>query len=371
MQLQLEAEPSIFHLEISIPSLVCALSVFIDKGKQKRGALKVKRQQPERETILNAIAVARSSAFPSNLSMGLRLKPHLLFLLIISLSSPSHQLQDPALIDRIVRDSAFRSYLTDHHKTAVVYNVSLPPSVSGATVETVRYRTSSLRRHGASVSEFHVAPGVVVHPHSKRLILVIQNLGNLSSVYGSYRNISGFQLVSPVLGLLFYRAASIFNSSIPPELEILVTKRPIAVDFSGLEQSTKGRRVLCALFELDGKLSLSNVTRSNACSARSQGHFALVVETIENAGGGEEMKLSGWKVVVVSVAAGAFSAVLLGLILVAMVTAKWKRLRTAEMERRAYEEEALQISMVGHVRAPAAAMVRTTPRLENDDAPPW
>jgi len=36
------------------------------------------------------------------------------------------------------------------------------------------------------------------------------------------------------------------------------------------------------------------------------------------------------------------------------------------MERRAYEEEALQVSMVGHVRAPTAPGTRTLPRISDD-----
>ncbi|KAG6534395.1 uncharacterized protein LOC122043637 [Zingiber officinale] len=312
--------------------------------------------------------------------MALPLGPRFLFLLLIQALVPPSSLQlhlDPGLIDRIVRDSAFRSYLVDHQKTAVVYNVSLPPSIPGVSAATVRFRTGSLRRHGAAVGEFRVAPGVVVRPRSRRLVVVAQNLGDLSSAYDGYRNISGFRLVSPVLGLLFYRAASVRNASVPPELEILATRGPITVDFSGLARCSRGSRVLCALFESDGNLSLSNATRGGTmCRARTQGHFALVVESAGSGGrsGGEtemEMKLSGWKVVVVSVAAGAFSSVLLGLVAVAVVTAQRKRMRTAEMERRAYEEEALQVSMVGHVRAPTAAVVRTAPCLENDVAPSW
>lgn len=311
--------------------------------------------------------------------MALPLGPRFLFLLLILIlvPPPSLQLQlDPGLIDRIVRDSAFRSYLVDHQKTAVVYNVSLPPSVAGVAAAAVRFRTGSLRRHGAVVGEFRVAPGVVVRPRSRRLVVVAQNLGDLSSAYDGYRNISGFRLVSPVLGLLFYRAASVRNSNVPPELEILATRGPITVDFSGLARCSRESRVLCALFESDGNLSLSNATRGGTvCRARTQGHFALVVESAGSGGsGGEmemEMKLSGWKVVVVSVAAGAFSSVLLGLVGVAVVTAQRKKMRTAEMERRAYEDEALQVSMVGHVRAPTAAVVRTAPSLENDVAPSW
>ncbi|PKA51016.1 hypothetical protein AXF42_Ash007673 [Apostasia shenzhenica] len=40
--------------------------------------------------------------------------------------------------------------------------------------------------------------------------------------------------------------------------------------------------------------------------------------------------------------------------------------RMAEMKRREYEDEALRVTMVGHVRAPAAAAVRTSPEMEEE-----
>nr|XP_009776124.1 PREDICTED: uncharacterized protein LOC104225947 [Nicotiana sylvestris]XP_016456235.1 PREDICTED: uncharacterized protein LOC107780211 [Nicotiana tabacum] len=43
-----------------------------------------------------------------------------------------------------------------------------------------------------------------------------------------------------------------------------------------------------------------------------------------------------------------------------------KKARMEELVRRAYEEEALQVSMVGHVRAPTAAGTRTVPTIEHD-----
>ncbi|XP_010919413.1 uncharacterized protein [Elaeis guineensis] len=303
--------------------------------------------------------------------MALPSKPHLLLLLllppIVMLPSLSHQAQDPRVIDRIVRDSAFQSYHTKHHKTAIAYKLPLPSSLSAVAAETVRYRAGSLRRYGAAIKEFRVAPGVFVHPHIKRLIVVRQNLGNLSAIYNAYGNISGFQLVSPVLGLLFYNAAGLRNSSSKnlSELEILVARRPIAVDFSRVVGNLQRLRPLCAMFELDGNVSLSNQTASNKCLSRRQGHFALVIESAKS----ENSKVSEWKVVVVSVVAGAFVTVLLGLMVVAVASARRKRYQREEMERRAYEEEALQISMVGHVRAPTASVARTAPALENDYAP--
>nr|XP_025888209.1 uncharacterized protein LOC101267435 isoform X2 [Solanum lycopersicum] len=43
-----------------------------------------------------------------------------------------------------------------------------------------------------------------------------------------------------------------------------------------------------------------------------------------------------------------------------------KKARMEELVRRAYEEEALQVSMVGHVRAPIAAGTRTVPTIEHE-----
>ncbi|VAH34948.1 unnamed protein product [Triticum turgidum subsp. durum] len=49
------------------------------------------------------------------------------------------------------------------------------------------------------------------------------------------------------------------------------------------------------------------------------------------------------------------------------VTVQRRKSEMAEMERRAYEEEALRVAMVGHVRAPSACGSRTTPdELENE-----
>nr|XP_010934162.1 uncharacterized protein LOC105054370 [Elaeis guineensis] len=294
-------------------------------------------------------------------------KPHLLLLLLPSLimfPPPSHQTQYPRLIDRIVRDSAFQSYRTKHHK-----KTAIPPSLSGVAAETVRYRAGSLKRYGAAIREFRVPPGVFVHPYVERLIVVRQNLGNLSSIYSGHGNISGFQLVSPVLGLLFYNATSLHSSSSKnlSELKVLVARKSITINFSRVVGDLRRLRPLCAVFKLDGNVSLSNQTASNICVSREQGHFALVVESSKSTDGVEkEVKVSKWKVVVVSVAAGVFGAVLLGLIVVAVASARRKRYQKEEMERRAYEEEALQISMVGHVRTPAAAVVRTVPTLENN-----
>ncbi|XP_072986076.1 uncharacterized protein [Typha latifolia] len=281
----------------------------------------------------------------------------LLLLLVFLITSPTSSKQaqeDPLPIDPIVRDYAMQAYHAKHRKTAVAYNLTLPPTLSGVIAETVRYRGGSLRRHGVVIKEFSVPPGVVAHPHAKRLLIVYQNLGNLSSAYFSYRNVTGFKLVSPVLALLFYSSS--------PSLQILVSKKPITVNFSASVREVE--KPLCMLFDFDGNVSLTNQTQGNVCVTRRQGHIALVLQGNYE----EKEKISRWKIVLVEVVGGAFGAVLLGLMLVAMVGVKRRRTRMAAMERKAYEEEALQVSMVGHLRAPVAAAARTSPALEDEYA---
>jgi hypothetical protein len=108
------------------------------------------------------------------------------------------------------------------------------------------------------------------------------------------------------------------------------------------------------------------VSGTNVCQASDQGHFALVVggASDDSGGGGEAENIgvvSKWKLALFGAALGAGGTVLLGLVAVAVVTVQRRKSEMAELERRTYEEEALRVSIVGHVRAPSAAGSRTTP----------
>ncbi|KAG0449576.1 hypothetical protein HPP92_027307 [Vanilla planifolia] len=121
---------------------------------------------------------------------------------------------------------------------------------------------------------------------------------------------------------------------------------------------------MCAVFQLDGRVELSTRVGGSLCVTKKLGHIALVEKA------GMEENGRRWKTIAGRWWAAAVAAGLLGLILVAMVKGKRKRWRMAEMERRAYENEALQVSMVGHVRAATAPVVRTAPELEKEFMPP-
>ncbi|KAL0907591.1 hypothetical protein M5K25_022009 [Dendrobium thyrsiflorum] len=276
----------------------------------------------------------------------------LFLLLLISLTTSSPTPDRRRLIDNIIHSAALHSY-PKRHKTAVPYAVSLPLALSAATAHAMRFRAGRLRRQGADFKEFHLSPGLVAHPHSKRLLIVHQNLGNLSD---SLYSLPGYQLISPVLGLLIYDAIG-SNST---ELDVKVTKAPIELDFSRIAGVPEIKEeLLCAVFGLGKQVEV--LGRGRVCLVKGQGHFGLVVER------GMEKVVRRWKLVVAAATAGAMGAVLIGLVVVAVVKGKKKERRMAEMERRAYENEALRVSMVGHLRAYTAAAVRTAPAMEREE----
>ncbi|PON64059.1 hypothetical protein TorRG33x02_274100 [Trema orientale] len=292
-----------------------------------------------------------------------------------STRTEAQAIRSARLLDLLIRDYTFKSFDASF-TTGIVHSVSLPPNFSGIGVNIARFRCGSLRRYGAQVKEFHLGIGVTIHPCVERVVIVNQNLGyNWSNIYYENYDLSGYQLVSPVLGLLAYNAGSDLNSSNPFEVGIVAGEKPISVNFENITKvrNASGLTPLCAIFDGDGKVSLTKQASPFVCLARKNGHFGLVTEkpspaTLDGDGGRKESK---WKVAVGSSIGAALGAFLLGLLLVAMLVRVKKRTRMEELERRAYEEEALQVSMVGHIRAPMASNTRTMPNsIEHEYIPP-
>ncbi|XP_059664552.1 uncharacterized protein LOC132310391 [Cornus florida] len=287
-----------------------------------------------------------------------------------STESEGQSIKSARLLDLIIRDLTFRSY-NKYFRTGLLHTVNLPVNLSGIGVNTVRFRCGSLSRYGARIKEFHLGIGVTVKPCVERVMVVRQNLGyNWSSIYYDNYELSGYQLVSPVLGLLAYNAGdNIDFISNPFEVGIQAGKNPITIDFSNTPRSnnTMGLIPLCARFERDGKVTLANQVMPNVCAATGHGHFGLVIESPLMP---MKKKASRWRIAVGSSIGAALGAFLLGLLLIALFVKVKKKARMEEMERRAYEEEALQVSMVGHVRAPTATGTRTLPAIEHEYRPP-
>ncbi|XP_022969775.1 uncharacterized protein LOC111468877 [Cucurbita maxima] len=236
-----------------------------------------------------------------------------------------------------------------------------------------QFRCGSLRRYGASVREFHLGVGVSLNPCAERIVIIRQNLGsNWSPIYFNNYHLIGYQLVSSILGLLAYNPGNYTNTSsspVPFEVGISTGEKPITIDFRNSTRTgnVSGIRPICARFERDGRVTLAKEISPLVCSALRQGHFGLVeeAEPVEL-----RKKERPWKVAVGSSIGAAIGAFLLGLLLVAMFVRVKQRTEMEEMEIRAYEEEALQVSMVGHVRAPTAPGARTLPSIENEYMPP-
>ncbi|KAI4315345.1 hypothetical protein L6164_028164 [Bauhinia variegata] len=301
-----------------------------------------------------------------------------LILIILSLASSTflgssaQTIKSARLLDLLIRDYTVKS-LDKHLRTGILQSVNLPANFSGIKVDSVRFRCGSLRRYGARVKEFHLGMGVIVHPCVERVMLIRQNLGhNWSSIYYTNYDLSGYRLVSPIVGLLAYNADKDVNSSNPFEVGIVSGEKPILIDFTNITKITKAEGIvpLCASFEGDGRMTLASPSPAHVCVAKRHGHFGLVTKSPPPQ---EQLRkrISQWKVAVGSTIGAALGAFLLGLLLVAMFARVKKRSRMEEMERRAYEEEALQVSMVGHVRAPTASGTRTSPILEHDYIPPF
>ncbi|KAI4367924.1 hypothetical protein MLD38_016548 [Melastoma candidum] len=285
-------------------------------------------------------------------------------------SGGAQQVKSARTIDLLIRDYTFKSYSRKFIRTGMMHSVILPQNLSGIRADTVKYRCGSLRRYGARLKEFHLGVGVTITPCAERVVVIRQFLEqNWSTVYYSNYDLSGYQLISPVLGLLAYNAGS------PSEIGISAGEIPITVNFSSPQTEALARQnqrpgivPLCANFGSDGKLTLSNMVAlaPYLCLASGSGHFGLVTELPPVQA---RRKESAWKVAIGSSIGTALGIFLLALLLVALFVKAKKRSKREEMERRAYEEEALQVSMVGHVRAPIAATTRTVPGIEHGYTP--
>ncbi|CAF2038967.1 hypothetical protein BRARA_I01202 [Brassica rapa] len=317
-------------------------------------------------------------------------------------TSTSSTTQEPfkessRLLDLLLRDYILNSFKNQHYsvKTGVVRHIHLPSNYSGINLDAVRFRCGSFRRYGAQLQEFHIGVGAILEPCGERLVLVRQILGsNWSDIYYKNYDLSGYRLVSPVLGLLVYNAlndvvlGNNFRSSYQISLLLDNAKDPSTVDFGNISGPSMVERTflnkpMCAAFGLDGKVTFAGEVKPYVCAVKTNGHFGLVVtddqDSSKSAGGGEkEMKkekIGRWRSVVGGlIGSVTVGIVLLGLVMAATVVTAKKRGRRAkreEMERKACEEEALRVvTMVGHSRVFVASATRTLPSFMEHECVP-
>ncbi|XP_072967555.1 uncharacterized protein [Typha angustifolia] len=242
-------------------------------------------------------------------------------------------------VDSVIRDRAFDVLVG--RRTSQVYDVPLPANFSGMVASVMRLRSKTFWNMGANVSAAHIPPRTLPLPHVRRLILVYQSWGNLSA---TYYDVSGYQLLSPVVSLLAYDATSNSTSSRSAmQLDLRALGDQISISFprvavrKGLNSSVK-----CVRFGLDGSMHVDDMSSSSSsssyCTSTSTGHFTVVVPSEHSSPaerGKRTLNLS-------------------------------KKTRMKKMDKEAEDGEVLETAWIGKSRMPTAAMIRTQPVLENE-----
>ncbi|GKV02955.1 hypothetical protein SLEP1_g15327 [Rubroshorea leprosula] len=283
-------------------------------------------------------------------------------------------------LDARLQDYAYRAF--GRPKTGVTYNGVVPSNLTGIKIAAMRLRSGSLWKRGVQMyKEFVIPQGVTEEPYVERLVLVYQNLGNWSL---QYYPLSGYTYLAPVLGLLAYDASNLMATNLP-ELDIRASRDPISIRFSDVKLAPDGSVPKCVWFNLQGSVNFSDVASGNVCTTIQQGHFSIVVEstapvpapkspmlplspTIPRPSG--EGKKTGKKVgIIVGSALGGLLLLALLAILVAWAQKYKEKKKMHEMEKAAEVGEALQMTLVGETKAPAATWTRTQPMLETEYVP--
>ncbi|CAI0414115.1 unnamed protein product [Linum tenue] len=292
--------------------------------------------------------------------------------------------RSPEELDLLIRDYTFKSLGSPRRiKTGEIYNVDLPANLTdggGITANAARFRCGSLSRYGTSFGGVRLQRGIKVQPCFLRVMVITQNLGlNWSSLYSSNYDLSGYQLVSPIVGLTVYNYnSSSYNPNSTYPLEVGIRSGQgnplITISFSSTA-TTVQNNPFCATFERNRTVSLKPPSSPGVCESAADGHYGLVVKlppveppapapAAGGGGGGKSTKRN----VMIGAIVGAAVLLVLTLILALCVMTKKKR-RIEQMERRGFEGEDLRFAVVGNVRTPVAGSTRTLPNLEHEFVP--
>ncbi|KAL2544321.1 hypothetical protein Fot_13554 [Forsythia ovata] len=298
--------------------------------------------------------------------MGHNKSFHLILFIFLQFCSSIHCFKSTFDDDfaAILHDHAFKALIHERPHTGALHNASLPANLAGIQVSAVGLRSKTLWRKGANFSGFRIPPKSLPVPYVRRILIVYHNLGNWSSIY---YNLSGYSLISPVVGFMVYDAShlSSINRNFS-KLELNTKGKSISIEFhtSTLARGTQ-ERGKCAAFNAYGKVFLSEMNLPNVCYSKTQGHFSMVIPNKNNK--------NKQKVRVLWVTGFLFG--FLGLILVGlaatMVVKSVAEKRTQEMEKEADDGEFLETYCIDSSKMPRASVTRTNPVLESTNLPKW
>ncbi|XP_052172254.1 uncharacterized protein LOC127788183 [Diospyros lotus] len=288
---------------------------------------------------------------------------------------PGTSIRTARALDALLQDYAYRAF--SNPRTGIPYDGVAPTNLTGIKISAIRLVHHSLRTRGVvpAYKEFEIPVGVVERrPYVKRLVLVYQNLGNWSTVYYHLPN---YTYLAPVLGLLAYDASNLSAKHLP-ELDIRASGKPISIIFSDVKSVPNGSVPKCVWFDLHGLVNFSDVVSGNGCSTFQQGHFSIVVESTAPSpapppnegppmptGGGSKGRSKSTTVGIILGSVLGGLALLVLLVFVALwVQRCTHRRKMQQMEKAAEAGETLYMTSVGNIKAPAATVTRTQPKIE-------
>ncbi|KAL5708890.1 hypothetical protein ACHQM5_019638 [Ranunculus cassubicifolius] len=289
--------------------------------------------------------------------MGFHRNRLLLFLISVMISSFGESMNDSSRnsLDGLLQGYANKAII----HTGPVYNVTLPSNLSGAEASVVRLRSGNFWVTGTNFSNVLLPRRILPVPFVKRLDIIYINLRNLSS---TYFNLSGYSLITPVVGFTFYDDTNTTATNVT-RLNITVMEEPISIRFPQAELPQGSTATMkCVRFGDNGLTEFSEIGLNNVCLTRDQGYFAVVIPASDK----REERI--WRWLVVGFALGFASLVLCGLLGI-IVYKCVKRRRMAEMEKRADEGESFENVWIGTIRMPSAIVARTKPVLEHNEVP--
>ncbi|CAN4108366.1 unnamed protein product [Withania somnifera] len=303
----------------------------------------------------------------NNICHVIPLMSWLLLLLTLNVAQGSSHMLDRESLDSFIHEYAINNMTIRH--TGKLYDIPLPTKFSGMQVSIVRFRSASFWRRGANFSFFKIPQRVLPWPFVRRFDIIYENLGNLSS---KYYDVENYTFVTPVIGFLAYDATRSREEN-DKMVELHTMGNNILVHFphkSLPQDDNKNVSMTCVRFVTNGTIEFSNVTKSNTCISRGQGHFAIVVPALKPEEE-EEKKKGGewkWKWWVIGFGVGIVGLVML--IVMGTLLCKCVRLKKiGNMERQSEKSEALDTVWVGNSRMPCASGIRTQPVIENSYVP--
>ncbi|KAK1376671.1 hypothetical protein POM88_032864 [Heracleum sosnowskyi] len=240
------------------------------------------------------------------------------------------------------------------------YDISLQSNYSGIKISYIQIRTANLWTRGINSSAVQIPRRTRIIPFVKRLDIVFQDLGSLSSYY---YNVPHHRFVTPIIGFTIYDAdndSSSNSSAVLPNLS-LEENSTILIQFPDISVKKVDNATLrCVTFGANGTMEFNNVTEPNRCHVSGQGYFSIIVPRSNSSSKERRKRLA----IGLGVGIGGFL-----LLLIVFLRCKYARKKKLKlMQRQSEKSENLDTVWVGWSKMPSAGWVRTVAVPENDYA---